>query len=121
MARRVPLYRWMQLISSSVPTCRLIQTLEGVESVPMVTRQGIQVLLESKNYSYKLGHSSFILQCPFCQRKGKSDAGIDWSMFVNYNTGSVVCKPCALRGESKLTWYCIVNVYNLVRYCHDNM
>ena len=66
----------------------------------MVTRQDIQDLLESKKYSYKLGNSSFILQCPFCQRTDKSDAGIDRSMFVNYNTGSVVCKPCALRGES---------------------
>ena len=72
-----------------------LRTLEG-SNVPHVTQKQIRAVLDSNKYKYRVGHASFVLQCPFCgeQRKGSSH-----TMFLNKTTGGVVCKPCDVRGK----------------------
>ena len=72
-----------------------LRTLEG-SNVPHVTQKQIRAVLDSNKYKYRVGHASFVLQCPFCgeQRKGSGH-----TMFLNKTTGGVVCKPCDVRGE----------------------
>ena len=86
------------------------RSLQTLESTTAVSKNEIKSLLDSKKYSYKLGHSSFVLQCPFCKKGGCTDA----QMFVNYNTGSVVCRPCALRGEQEYAYAYSIRGYLIV-------
>ena len=62
--------------------------------MPHVTQKQIRVVLDSNKYKYSIGHSSFVLQCPFCEKK----SGGRRTMFVNKTTGGVVCKPCDVKG-----------------------
>ena len=71
---------------------RSLRTLEAnTGSVPHVTEREIRSQLDCGKCSYTVGHASFVLQCPFCERGDK--------MFLNKTTGSVVCKPCGVRGS----------------------
>ena len=69
-------------------------------SVPGVSQKEIKQVLEGNKYYYAIGHASFLLQCPFCDRE-KSQS-LEKSMFVNRTTGSVVCRPCGVRGKERV-------------------
>ena len=66
-------------------------------SVPGVSQKEIKQVLDGNKYHYDIGHASYVLQCPFCDRENSQSR--EKSMFVNRTTGSVVCRPCGVRGK----------------------
>lgn len=84
---------------------RGLHTLEATSrEIGQVTQRDIRSVIAANRYQYVVGHASFLMQCPFCE-KGQKTA--EKTFFVNKTTGSVVCKPCSVRGE---TATCVVGV-----------
>ena len=84
---------------------RRLHTLESTSrEIGQVTQRDIRSVIAANRYQYVVGHASFLMQCPFCEKGQKS---AEKTFFVNKTTGSVVCKPCAVRGE---TATCVVGV-----------
>ena len=77
---------------------RGLRTLEtSSREIVQVTQRDIRSVLAANRYQYVVGHASFLMQCPFCEKGQKS---AEKTFFVNKTTGSVVCKPCAVRGKT---------------------
>ena len=68
-------------------------------SVPGISQKEIKQVLDGNKYHYAIGHASYVLQCPFCDREKSQST--EKSMFVNRTTGSVVCRPCGVRGKER--------------------
>ena len=84
---------------------RGLHTLEATSrEIGQVTQRDIRSVIAANRYQYVVGHASFLMQCPFCEKGQKS---AEKTFFVNKTTGSVVCKPCAVRGETST---CVVGV-----------
>lgn len=79
---------------------RGLRTLETTSrEIGQVTQRDIRSVLAANRYQYVVGHASFLMQCPFCEKEQKS---AEKTFFVNKTTGSVVCKPCAVRGKTAM-------------------
>ena len=77
-------------------TARGLRTLEAPSSeIAHVTQGDIRGVLSANKCQYVVGHASFLIRCPFCEKGQKSS---EKTLFVNKTTGSVVCKPCGVRG-----------------------
>ena len=77
---------------------RGLRTLEtSSREIVQVTQRDIRSVLAANRYQYVVGHASFLMRCPFCEKGQKS---AEKTFFVNKTTGSVVCKPCAVRGKT---------------------
>ena len=75
-----------------------LHTLESTSrEIGQVTQRDIRSVIAANRYQYVVGHASFLMQCPFCEKGQKS---AEKTFFVNKTTGSVVCKPCSVRGET---------------------
>lgn len=75
-----------------------MKTLEaGGNGVDKVTQRDIRALLDSNHCQYTVGHASFVLHCPLCEKPRAAANGK--SVFLNRTTGSMVCKPCGVSGS----------------------
>ncbi len=77
---------------------RRLKTLEAsTTGLAKVTQKNIRALLDSNNCQYTVGHASFVLHCPLCDKPRAAANGK--SVFLNKTTGSMVCKPCGVSGS----------------------
>lgn len=76
---------------------RGLRTLDAPSSeITHVTQGDIRGVLSANKCQYVVGHASFLIRCPFCEKGQKNS---EKTLFVNKTTGSVVCKPCGVRGN----------------------
>ncbi len=77
---------------------RWLKTLEaGNNGAVSITQKDIRAVLDSNKCQYSVGHASFVLTCPLCDKPRATANGK--SVFLNKTTGSVVCKPCRVSGS----------------------
>ena len=91
---------WCALFGARLATRasgRGLRTLEAPSSeITHVTQGDIRGVLSANKCQYVVGHASFLIRCPFCEKGQKNS---EKTLFVNKTTGSVVCKPCGVRGN----------------------
>ncbi|XP_065910800.1 twinkle mtDNA helicase-like [Dysidea avara] len=60
----------------------------------------IKTYLDEKQFVYREGHTSFMIDCPICDKTVKEKNGVvGYGVHVNKTTGSVVCQPCKMSGS----------------------
>ena len=70
----------------------------------------IKTYLDEKQFVYREGHTSFMIDCPICDKTVKEKNGVvGYGVHVNKTTGSVVCQPCKMSGKYFICHICTKN------------
>jgi len=73
--------------------------LTVLRSPAFTNATSIKSYLDEKQFMYREGHTSFMIDCPICDKSMKEKNGVSsYSVHVNKTTGSVVCQPCKMSG-----------------------
>lgn len=103
---RMPVYRgiqWPKVILKAVRYSIVpIRQTSLVNTRPsmLATATTIKNYLDEKQFTYKEGHTSYMLECPVCDATVKQETGSPQYCFhVNKTTGSVTCLPCRISGN----------------------
>ena len=73
--------------------------LTVLRSPAFTNTASIKAYLDEKQFMYKEGHTSFMIDCPICDKTTKEKNGVSgYCVHVNKTTGSVVCQPCKMSG-----------------------
>ena len=88
--------RILKSVNFSLVTTRQLKVLR---SPTLTNTSSIKAYLDEKQLAYKEGHTSFMIDCPICDRTTKEKNGVSgYNVHVNKTTGSVVCQPCKMSG-----------------------
>lgn len=75
-------------------------SLVNTRSLTLATGTIVKSYLDEKQFDYKEGHTSYMLECPICDATVKQQNGApQYCVHINKTTGSVTCQPCKLSGR----------------------
>ena len=74
-------------------------SLVNTRPVTLSTATTVKSYLDEKQFNYKEGHASYMLECPICDDTVKHKNGApQYCVHVNKTTGRVLCHPCKMSG-----------------------
>lgn len=89
----------LRVVSYSIVTIRRASSVNYTRPATLVTATTVKRYLEEKQFDYKEGHVSYLLQCPICNNTVKEKNGSpQYCLHINKTNGSVACQPCKMSG-----------------------
>ena len=89
----------LKVVSYSIVAIRQA-SLVNTRPIALGTATTVKNYLDEKEFNYKEGHTSYMLECPICDTTVKQQNGApQYCVHINKTTGSVTCQPCKLSGR----------------------
>lgn len=88
----------LKVVNYSIVTIRRASSV-NTRLATLITATTVKRYLEEKQFDYKEGHASYLLQCPICDNTVKEKYGTpQYCVHINKTTGGVACQPCKMSG-----------------------
>lgn len=97
----------LKAISYSIVTIRQT-SLVNTKTSTLATATTVKDYLDEKQFNYKEGHTSYMVECPICDNTIKQENGASqYCVHINKTTGSVTCQPCKMSGTIIVHCVCV--------------
>lgn len=91
----------LKVVSYSIVAIKQLRQASLVNTRPstLATATAVKDYLDEKQFNYKEGHTSYVVECPICDATIKLGNGApQYCVHINKTTGSVTCQPCKISG-----------------------
>jgi len=97
----------LKAINYSIVAIRQV-SLVNTKPSTLATAATVKDYLDEKQFNYKEGHTSYMVECPICDTAIKQENGAsEYCVHINKTTGSVTCQPCKMSGILIIVCVCV--------------